>query len=238
MKISVCMATYNGEKYIKEQIESILCQLGDDDELIISDDGSTDDTIKIVNSLSDYRINLIKNNNERGYTKNFENALSASTGDVIFLADQDDVWVENKLEICLDALKDKHFVVSDNIITDEFLVTLKSSHFLEFNTKKGFLRNFLLPRYVGACMAFRKEVLNKSLPFPPNSKLCAHDYWISLIAELYFDVEKINQPLILYRRHCSNTSSGGKKSKNSITHKIKVRAYTAYHLFMRGFNVF
>lgn len=238
MKISVCMATYNGEKYIKEQLESILFQLGENDEVIISDDGSTDGTFKIIDSFNDKRIKFVFNESERGYTKNFENALVKCTGDVVFLADQDDVWVSNKVERCVKALKNKSFVVSDNKIVDESLSTIKESHFSEFSTEKGFIRNWALPRYVGACMAFRKEVLSKSLPFPPNSNLCAHDYWISLIAELYFNVEKVNEPLILYRRHGSNASSGGNKSKNKLIHKLKVRIYTFYYLILRGLNVF
>ncbi len=77
MKISVCLATYNGEKYIKEQLNSILSQLGNDDEIIISDDHSTDNTIEIIKSLEDDRIKIFVNNLEKGYSKNFENAIKS-----------------------------------------------------------------------------------------------------------------------------------------------------------------
>ena len=89
--ISVCMATYNGEKYIQEQIDSILCQLSKDDELVISDDHSTDATCDIIKSYNDRRIKLFLNELAKGVTHNFENALLHSKGDIIFLADQDDV---------------------------------------------------------------------------------------------------------------------------------------------------
>ena len=82
-------------------------------------------------------------------------------------------------------------------------------------------------------MVFKKEVLQKSLPFPSNAKLCAHDYWISLIAELYFNVYTLDQSMILYRRHGNNASSGGNKSKNSLLHKLKVRFYVLFHLLLR-----
>ena len=230
MKISVCMATYNGEKYIKEQLESILSQIGEHDEVIISDDSSTDNTVEIINSFNDCRIKIYKNTKEKGYTRNFENALEKANGDVIFLSDQDDVWVENKVNKIIKILEKYDFVVSDNNIVNENLEVISKSHFEVYKTSKGFIRNLLLPRYVGACMAFKKNVLQKSLPFPSNAKLSAHDYWISLIAEMYFKCYKLDEQLLLYRRHGANASSGGKKSKNSLGHKLKVRIYTLIQL--------
>jgi glycosyltransferase involved in cell wall biosynthesis len=230
------MATYNGEKYIKEQLDSILCQLGEDDEVIVSDDGSNDNTVELIKSYSDDRIKVYSNTKEKGYTRNFENALEKATGEVIFLSDQDDVWVKTKVKRMLTYLNEYDFVVSDNTIVDENLTPLHKSHFELYKTQEGFVQNLFLPRYVGACMAFKKEVLNKSLPFPSNAKLCAHDYWISLIAELYFKAYKLNEPMILYRRHSSNASTGGKKSKNSLSHKLKVRIYTMLHLLKRMFR--
>ena len=236
MKISVCMATYNGEKYIKEQLDSILSQLGENDEVIISDDSSSDRTIENINAFNDKRIKIYINTNDNGYTSNFENALEKSTGDIIFLSDQDDIWIKSKVPEMLKVLQKYDFVVSDNTIVDENLNVLNKSHFEVFNTKSGFLVNLLLPRYVGACMAFKRNVLDKSLPFPDNKQLCAHDYWISLIAELYFRSYKLDKQLLLYRRHESNASSGGEKSKNSLNHKLQVRIYTLMHLLKRLFK--
>jgi len=236
MKISVCMATYNGEKYIKEQLDSILSQLAENDEIIISDDSSTDNTVEITKSFNDSRIKIYKNTKEKGYTRNFENALEKASGDIIFLSDQDDVWVENKVKKMTEILENYDFVVSDNSIVNENLKIIYKSHFEVYKTSKGFIRNLLLPRYVGACMAFKKNVLEKSLPFPENSKLCAHDYWVSLISEMYFKSYKLDEQLLLYRRHGSNASSGGEKSKNSLAHKLKVRLYTLIHLIKRNFR--
>ena len=97
-KISVCIATYNGERYIREQLDSILSQLSLDDEVIISDDGSKDSTIEIISSYLDSRIKVFKNNGKHGYVGNFENALNHSSGDFIFLSDQDDIWELQKIE--------------------------------------------------------------------------------------------------------------------------------------------
>ena len=91
---SVCMATYNGEKYIAAQIISILAQIGPDDELIISDDGSTDKTVEIIKTFRDPRIKLYQDHVFRDPIKNFQHALTKSSGRYIFLADQDDVWME------------------------------------------------------------------------------------------------------------------------------------------------
>ncbi|WP_445777214.1 glycosyltransferase family 2 protein [Shewanella sp.] len=233
MKISVCMATYNGERYILEQLVSILSQLSVDDEVVISDDNSTDNTENIVKSINDPRIIFIENEYERGYTKNFEYSLTHSSGDIIFLADQDDVWLPNKVNSLLLALKDSDFVVSDCKVVDTDLQVIHKSHFAIHNVKAGFVNNFLLPRYIGACMAFNRKVLNYALPFPKKQKYSAHDYWISLVSEMRFKVKVIDEPLILYRRHDSNTSNGGKKSQNSLSHKLSVRIHTGFFLFKR-----
>ena len=85
--ISVCVATYNGEKYIKEQLLSILSQIGLNDEVVVSDDHSNDSTIDIVKSLNDKRVKIIYNEGNRGYTSNFENALKHAKGDYVFISD-------------------------------------------------------------------------------------------------------------------------------------------------------
>lgn len=236
VKISVCMATYNGERYIHDQLKSILVQLGEDDEVIVSDDGSTDDTINIINAFNDSRVKIFKNIYQRGYTSNFENSLMNSNGDIIFLSDQDDIWNSKKVELSLLKLKNFDFVVSDCSVVNRNLDIINYSHFKIRNVRRGFARNMLLPRYVGACFCFRRSVLVKSLPFPKNKLLCPHDYWISLIAELYFKVDLINEPLILYRRHNSNSSTGGEKSSNSLMKKISIRIYTITRLFARAWQ--
>ncbi len=104
--ISVAMATYNGEKYIKEQLESILLQLENQDEVIVSDDGSTDHTLKIIESLNDQRIKILKGP-RNGVKQNFAHALSFCKGKYIFLSDQDDIWLENKVKHLLTCFEEK-----------------------------------------------------------------------------------------------------------------------------------
>lgn len=231
--ISVCLATYNGEKYIREQLNSILPQLDVNDEIIISDDHSKDNTINVVNDLNDKRIKIFTNEKENGYSKNFENAINKSSGDIIFICDQDDVWLDIKVKTMVKALSIAPLAIHDALIVDGELDLINDSHFDLYNVEKGFFKNFLKTRYVGACMAFKREILEKALPLPENQTLCAYDYWLTLIAEYYYKVELVRQPLIKYRRHLGNASTGGTKSNNSFLKKISMRIYSLYHLLKR-----
>lgn len=232
--ISVCMASYNGEKFIKEQINSILEQLSENDELIISDDGSTDTTCMIVEEYQDQRIKLIHNHNHHGYTANFYNALKVAKGDYIFLSDQDDVWDKDKVNIVLEYLQNYDFVHTNAIITDSHLNPTCYSRNDFYNVKSGFLNNLLRSRYLGCCMAFRKEVLQSIFPVPTYTNRYPHDLWIALIASKYFKSVLIKEPLIFYRRHENNSSDGGKGMTGGLfllLKKICIRFYYFYYVF-------
>lgn len=233
MKISVCMATYNGEKYIYEQISSILNQIHNNDELIISDDHSTDHTVKIIEEFKDSRIQIFLNNGTKGYTKNFENAIKNASGDIIFLSDQDDIWIEGKVEKMVKKLEKADLVVSNSEVVDSNLKTIHPSHFELNHVRKGFWINFFKTRYCGACMAFKKEMLVKLMPFPKNQTYCVHDYWIALIGEAYYKVELEDAPLIKYRRHGENATTAGVVSTRSMSKRILARAYTLIHVLSR-----
>lgn len=233
MKISVCMATYNGELFVEEQLKSILSQIDESDEIVISDDHSTDNTLNVIKSINDPRIKIYLNDLEKGYARNFENAIRKSSGEIIFLSDQDDVWVDNKVEIMLEALKINDLVISDAEIVDGQLNQISPSHFELFNVHTGFLYNLIKTRYVGACMAFKRKMLERLIPFPQKQEFCAHDYWITVIGEAYYKVDLVKVPLLKYRRHGLNASTGGNKSSNSLGHKLTVRAYTLYNLIQR-----
>ena len=166
------MATYNGQKYIREQIDSILSQLGQEDELVISDDASTDSTLEIIRGYGDKRIKLYPFvRNKSAYKKsaqlvttNFEHALQHAKGNVIFLSDQDDVWLPGKVEKCLEALRQADLVVHDCRVADAKLNIVRPSYFSLIHVQGGFIHNFIKVKYLGCCMAFRREVLTAALP--------------------------------------------------------------------------
>ena len=229
--ISVCMASFNGEKYIKEQINSILVQLNTNDELIISDDGSTDMTLETIRGIDDKRIKLFLNENSHGYVHNFENALKHATGDYIFFSDQDDIWLPNKVEIILPYLKDDNFVISDAYITNEKLeIKEKLSSWRKY--KKGYVRNLYKSIYAGCTCAFTKNIKDYCLPFP-STKNIQHDTWIGLLSELKYNVIYIDQPLLLYRRHATNTSGAGSKSTKSAHFMLKYRVVLFFETLFR-----
>lgn len=226
-KISVCMATYNGEKYIKEQLDSILSQLEENDEVIVSDDHSTDKTLDIVKGLNDSRIKFFLNKNKNGLTYNFENAIKQAEGDYIFLSDQDDVWLPNKIALSLKGLEDNDVVVTNCMLTDSDLNIINNSYFKFNNSKKGFLKNFYKSSYLGCCTGFRKELLSDILPFPANLYLY-HDWWIGYIADMKYKVQFIETPCLLYRRHNDSVSPTGDKSKQSLFKRFRNRFQLLY----------
>lgn len=227
IRVSICIATYNGEKYIKEQIDSIISQLSEEDEIIISDDHSTDNTLKVIKEYKDPRIKIFLNKNEAGYTENFQNALRESQGKYIFLSDQDDKWLNNKLDITLRYLMNEnyHMVISDCIVVDEGLNTISESLFETRGSKGGLVNTLIKANYLGCCMAFDRKVLKKSIPFPKYHKYLPHDLWLGLIGYAFFKVKTTDEKLILYRRHSTNASNGGLKSSSTIKFKIEYRIY-------------
>lgn len=220
-RISVCMTSYNGSMYIEEQVDSILSQLSSEDELIISDDGSADNTIALIRGYMDKRIKVYTNN-FKNHILNFEFVLSKATGDYIFLSDQDDIWLPNKVSVMLSYLSTYDLVCSDCFVVDSNCDIIKDS-FCDKDTKecKGFIKNLIHNHYLGCCMAFNNKILSKSLPFPKG--LITHDTFIGLISEVSGNSVFINDKLIYFRRHDTNTSNTLKGSTLSFKQKIQYR---------------
>jgi len=226
-KISVCMTSFNGEMYIEEQLNSILHQLRENDEVIISDDGSTDNTIKIIESLKDPRIRLF-HSSFGDIVLNFENALKKVTGDIIFLSDQDDIWYDNKVEeIC--RLLEAH----DLIYTNASVFNNEKEKNRPFNKKENYsvLKNFVKNNCLGATMAFNTKLLEYCLPFP--KKIPMHDMWIYFVSAFYGKTLYYNKPLIYYRRHGSNASNASEKTSNSIFKVLAIRVTLFTSVFKR-----
>ncbi len=233
--ISVCIATHNGEKYIKRQLESILSQLDFGDEVIISDDGSTDATLTIINSINDARIRVYNfkqpdktKHLHRYVCKNFENTLKHAKGDFVFLSDQDDEWLPNKVDVCVRDLENSDLVLHDFSHINERDEIVKEKHYNgRFRPHNYFLRRGL---HYGCAMAFRRNVLEYVLPFPKN--LILHDYWIGILSEILGNFYYEETPLIKYRVHQNNTSV----SQNGFLFKLYYRFYTLLCVMVRCFT--
>jgi glycosyltransferase involved in cell wall biosynthesis len=211
--ISVCMATCNGGRFIAKQINSILQQLHREDELIICDDCSNDDTMHIIKSYSGPHLKIIENSSRLGVVKNFEKCIGHAKNEIIFLADQDDVWLPHKVEKTLDIFKTNPritLVLSNAQVIDKSDNIVKKSLFKFYcPTTYGISRmfkNIFKNNYLGAAIAFRKNMTQYIIPIPSDVPM--HDMWIGIINDMYGKTYYYNKALIRYRRHSTNVTSG------------------------------
>jgi glycosyltransferase involved in cell wall biosynthesis len=212
--ISVCMATYNGSRYVADQIASVLDQLGEHDELVIVDDASTDDTVEALKRIVDPRIRLVENDDNVGYVRAFERALSLSRGDHVFLSDQDDVWPPGRVAT-MQRLLATHMVVAGNIAQlggpdripgpfgeKDWRLTSTSSEHTARNLARLAAQD--MP-YFGSAMAVRRDLLNLALPFPPSVREL-HDAWLALLGIATRSIAHLDERVVLRRIHDANTS--------------------------------
>lgn len=224
--IFVCMATYNGAKFLREQLDSILKQLDESAKIIVADDGSTDGTLDVLREYAARdakdvacgakgaaRVQIIESAAAPlGPIYNLERSLQeaykqSNASDLIFLADQDDVWLPGKVKQMVEALQNSALAIHDAYLLQELYegVFERGDSLSEIRPfAKGLFKNWLKNRYTGCCMALHCELLDKALPFP--KKLPMHDQWLGMIAEKFFDVAYVDSPLISYRQHKKNTT--------------------------------
>ena len=207
MAISVVMAVYNGEKFITEPIESILHQLSEFDELVISVDPSSDKTNEILNGYKDNKQVVLYQGQGKGLIENFENAIRNASNEYIFLCDQDDVWLDDKVEKVLEVFEKTNadLVIHDAKIVNERLEIIQNSFMESRKSNRSFIKNIVKNTFIGCCMAFRKDFVKTILPFPKDIPM--HDQFIGLLALKTGKVSVINEPLLLYRRHGENASN-------------------------------
>lgn len=207
--ISIAMATYNGEKYIREQLDSILAQTFQNWELIISDDGSTDSTVKIIEEYAnaDARIHVVKNILQHGCAGNFENALHYCTGKYIAFCDQDDVWTDDHIEYLLAIIGQKPCAFANAEAVDSSLKSLNFFLGEKFMISEHHLKNELFFHLIflnfmqGTAVLFKRELLS-FLPFP---KGLFHDHWTAIAAVLNGGIAYSNKSILKYRQHENNT---------------------------------
>lgn len=214
-QIDILMATYNGEKYLREQIESILNQTYKNIRLIISDDCSSDKTREIIKEYEekDERITSYFQEQNLGYVKNFEFLLTKVENEIYMLSDQDDVWNDTKVENTYNKLKqcDADLVFTDLEVVDENLKMMYPSFndYMKLSRKikkynKDYKMQYLYNCVTGCTLMSKKQFLDKILPIPTYSKYAIHDTWIGLIVSIHGKVTYLEEKTIKYRQHGKN----------------------------------
>ncbi len=206
--VSVGMAVYNGEKYIPTQIDSILRQLRENDELVISYDRSTDNTKAIIDGYAqtDSRVRVIENDRS-GIVDNFNNALSHCKNDIIFISDQDDEWIDGKRDKMVEALElnQADLAIHNAVHVDAEGKPISKPLFELYGIRKGLLRNFAMPRYSGCCMAFTTEAAKMILPMPES--VINYDHWVGMVCEAFGNVVFVDDVLLHHRLHGDNVTT-------------------------------
>lgn len=223
--IDILLSTYDGKKYIKEQIESILNQTYKDWRLLIRDDGSSDRTLEIieeyVKKLNGKMYFINDSDKHLGAAVSFFKLLNYSTADYIMFCDQDDVWIADKIEITLNKMytleklyPDKPILVHSNLkVVDAFLKTIYESFwkYQKLNPNLKRLNNLLIQNNVTGCTVLINKKLKDLLKTVPGNAIM-HDWWFALVASAFGFIDYIDEPLILYRQHGAN-DTGAKKYK-------------------------
>lgn|GEM_PF-45202 len=244
MRISVALCTYNGEKFLAEQLQSLANQTRLPDELIICDDASSDSTVDIINAFiktAPFTVRFFSNETNLGSTLNFEKSIRLCQGDLIFLCDQDDIWFSNKI-----AIIEREFLLNEKIgmiFTDAELIDENSNKlghnlwYYYFPAKKrkealnsGIYRVLIDTNVVtGATMAFRSRFREAFLPIPLDLPNTIHDGWIALAMSILSEVKFIECPLIQYRLHHGQQLGLGSLSAKNTNESVRSLEFLLRH---------
>ncbi|MER2135060.1 MAG: glycosyltransferase [Arthrobacter sp.] len=206
VRASVCMAAYNGSRWIGEQIESILADLGPEDELVVVDDKSTDNTADVVAAIGDPRIRLVRSEVNERYVRTFGKAAALARGQYIFLADQDDVWVPGRTAKMIDALG-KSAMVAGNVALfggpeENAPWSLRAK---DSNRRLANIAGVMVGYrpYYGCAMGFRRDFADVVLPMP-RFLYESHDLWMALAGNLAGEMTHLGEPVLYRRLHEDN----------------------------------
>lgn len=214
--VSVAMCTYNGARFLKEQLDSLLGQSYKNIEIVVTDDGSTDDSVSLIKTYAAAHdnIRLFENDINLGFVKNFEKAISLCRGDYIALADQDDIWECGKIEHFVEAIGEHEMIYSDATLID---ADSKPINRLLIGPDRQLVSGHCFMAFIfdncvsGNTLMFRKELVSKILPIPEGVKF--HDQWIAFVASACGTITAIDEPQTRYRRY-----------SDQVTHTVKVKA--------------
>ena len=225
--VSIAMCTYNGERFLEQQIDSLINQSYKKLEIIIVDDGSKDGTVNMVNAYAaqDPRIKFLQNEHNLGYVKNFEKAISLCNGDFIALCDQDDVWDLNKIQLLVDNIGDNILIYHNSLLTEEdgkpICLLSEVLNMYEGDSPLPFVFYNCISGH--SCM-FKKELVPHFGSFDTNY---FHDWWIAFVAGSFGRIKFLNTPLVNYRQH-SNTNTDILKAinkKSELANPVKYKEF-------------
>lgn len=213
MLISIALATYNGSRFLREQLDSILGQSINNFEVVICDDSSTDNTLQILQEYAskDSRFRIFQNQQNLGFKKNFQHILSICKGDFIAFCDQDDIWEPNHLEVLINNIENNDCIGANSLIIDENGISQRKTlleywpiHIMPKDAEQLFQHELYSNVIQGTASLIRVSLAKCALPFPDSIKY--HDYWFALIAGLNGKCKYIKDVVLKYRRHSSNAS--------------------------------
>lgn len=239
--ISVIIATYNGGHFLQQQLETVINQSYKNLEIIVVDDCSTDDTIAIVKQLmaKDSRVQLVQNERNLGYIKNFEKGCTLANGDFIALCDQDDAWHLDKIKKSYGAIESYPMLYCDSVVCDKNLrpVGITISNRVNCRNFNDPLQQAVSCRIYGHTILMRKDFAEKTIPFLP---VIPHDWWLCYMATLHGGIKYLNEQLVYYRQHSNNLfgiigskrkghrEAGRMESGKQEVEKIKIRINAFY----------
>jgi glycosyltransferase involved in cell wall biosynthesis len=233
MPHSVCIATYNGEPYVARQLSSILAQLEDEDEVVIVDDCSTDGTVEVIRQFVDPRVTLHINGRNQSVVRSFERAISMARHDVVFLADQDDVWLPGRVALMSRRLQESGaLVVASNfesMDTNETPIDEPYDGIASRDSRRhlGNILDIFLGRtnYYGCAMAFHRSLIPVLLPIPPFVE--SHDLWLALAGNVARSIVHVDESTLRKRKH------GGNVTGTVSTRPLRRRVWSRF-VFLRS----
>lgn len=227
-RVSVCLATYNGAAHVREQIASILADLGPEDEVVVVDDASRDNTVALIESFGDARVRIVRAERNRGHVKTFERAIGEATGEIIMLSDQDDVWPPGRTDALSAALAEADLAAGNfAVLGDESVGPVPPLTPAMDDRRLGNVVGLLLGRrqYFGSCMAFRSDLRSILLPFPPAVE--AHDHWLAIVGNIAGQTRHGAHQVTLRRVHGANLSPTSRRSLRKVTRtRVRMMALT------------
>lgn len=214
IKISIALSTYNGARFLIQQLDSLLCQTCMPLEIVVVDDCSSDQTYSILQTYQQkysHLFRVYRNEHNIGFVASFQKAMGLCRGTFIALCDQDDIWLPRKLEILLCHIGNKDLVFSDAMLVDDKDIVLENSmfKFIGRHAKTDFLSLLFANTVTGCTLMFRKHLLDTSA-FPIPSNFYAHDHYLALVAILRQGIVFCPDALLQYRQHDLNVIGGNK----------------------------